>query len=520
MSASDPANQSSGNPGSQGTASTPSTVTYAGNVEQTDEARAQAQVAQDPLSRGVTGAVFGSSLAANAKSRADKAAGQYAASQAQRLGHEITTKAGPHTGGHNYLSYQQDELHQMVNSNADPESVNAQGQTYTDIGNDFAELTDALNKAVSTASVAWQGKAAAGGASFTTAMSSWHGSTAQGAQYAGTQMFEQSQALSQARASMPPPVATPTVGDLQHALMTYNPLDSASINTLDNLANQYDVANSNHQVMARVAQQYDAQLGSSATLPAFSAPAQFNPNQPAPAGNSSSGATAGASGTGSGATSMKSAHGLSGASVGAASGYAGSGASGGRAGSIPPTINPGQSAASGQGTPSQVPDGSTTAQGAGNYYPPTSTGQGAGGPGPSAGAGPMGGGGTGSPYGAAPVGGAFGPVGGNPSYGGGGSGWGSTGSRIGGGPGGSVPGQGGTRSGVGAGANAAEESALEGSAAGARGSATGAAGGLGGGRGRGSEDREHRRPEYLMESDPDSIFGTDEKTIPPVLGLE
>ena len=520
MSVGDPANQPSGAQGGQNAANGPSTVTYAGAVEHTDEARAQAQVAQDPLSKGFTGAIFGPGMEADAKSGADKAAAQYAASQAQSLGHDITTKTGPHTGGHNYLAYPQDELHQMVNSNADPDGVNAQGQTYTDIGNDFADLTDTLNKAVGTASVAWQGKAAAGGASFTTAMSSWHASTAQGAQYAGTQMFDQSQALSQARANMPPPVATPTVSDLQHALMTYNPLDSASINTLENLANQADAGNSNHQVMARVAQQYDAQLGTSATLPAFSAPTQFNPNQPAPAGSTGSGATGSTSGTGSGGTSMKYAHGLSGAPVGAGAGNAGSGVSGGRPGSGLPTVNPGQSASSGQGSQTQPPNGSTTAQGAGSYPPPTITGQGADGPGPTAGAGPMGGGGTGSSYGAGPIGGPFGPVGGGASYGGGGSTWGPTGSRIGGGSGGSAPGQGGARSGASAGANAAEESSLEGSTAGTRGSTAGAAGGLGPGRGRGGEDREHRRPEYLMESDPDSLFGTDEKTIPPVLGLE
>jgi hypothetical protein len=37
-------------------------------------------------------------------------------------------------------------------------------------------------------------------------------------------------------------------------------------------------------------------------------------------------------------------------------------------------------------------------------------------------------------------------------------------------------------------------------------------------RGRGAEDDEHQRPDYLLEADPDSIFGTDVRTTPPVLG--
>lgn len=57
-------------------------------------------------------------------------------------------------------------------------------------------------------------------------------------------------------------------------------------------------------------------------------------------------------------------------------------------------------------------------------------------------------------------------------------------------------------------------------AAGARGTAgQSGAGGMGAGRGqRGKEDEEHKRPSFLVEADPDSIFGTDERTVPPVIG--
>jgi hypothetical protein len=162
----------------------------------------------------------------------------------------------------------------MVNSNADSSSVNEQGQTFNDVGNDFADVAATMDKATNTASVSWQGKAAQGGAAFTTGMSSWHGSTAQGAQYAGAQMFEQSQALDQARTNMPPPMASPTTSDIQNALLSFDPLDPSSISTLQNMANQTNAATANHQAMARVAQQYDSQLGTSATLPAFSTPSR------------------------------------------------------------------------------------------------------------------------------------------------------------------------------------------------------------------------------------------------------
>jgi hypothetical protein len=64
-------------------------------------------------------------------------------------------------------------------------------------------------------------------------------------------------------------------------------------------------------------------------------------------------------------------------------------------------------------------------------------------------------------------------------------------------------------------AAAAEEAAAGRSAAkGAGGAPMGGAGQ----RGRGADDEEHQRPDYLLEADPDSIFGTDVRATPPVLG--
>jgi hypothetical protein len=37
-------------------------------------------------------------------------------------------------------------------------------------------------------------------------------------------------------------------------------------------------------------------------------------------------------------------------------------------------------------------------------------------------------------------------------------------------------------------------------------------------RGEGEEDSEHQRASYLVEGDPDAVFGTDEMTAPPVIG--
>ena len=42
---------------------------------------------------------------------------------------------------------------------------------------------------------------------------------------------------------------------------------------------------------------------------------------------------------------------------------------------------------------------------------------------------------------------------------------------------------------------------------------------IGAGRGDGEQDGVHRRPAYLVEPDAKSLFGTDELTAPPVIGV-
>lgn len=502
---------SPGTPGGPGSAP-PAQVTYAGTVQQTDEAIAQAQVAGGSVVRGFVGAMLLPDEEAAAMANAQRQTSQYAASRVQGLGREIKTQSGPHTGGHNYMAYQPDELHQMVNSNADPSDVNTQGHTFNDVGNDFADMAAQLDKATSTASASWQGEAAEGGAAFTTAMSSWHGSTAQGAQYAGTQLFEQSQALDQARTNMPPPMAMPTTADVQKALLSYNPFDSSSIGALQNLANQAKAATANHQTMARVAQQYDSQLGTSATLPEFSAPSQFSPNPPAGTSNAASGGASG-SGSASRASALPSG-GRSAGAVGRSGSVAGNSGGGGH--NVPPSP-----VAVGQGTSGQGPagQGSTTTQGATGTYPPGGQNQ-LGGPQPPYSGGPGGPGGgnsgglSGMPLGGGPLGGGFGPGGGGANARGGGSGFGPVGSGSASSGGSAQPGP---RSA--AGAASAEESAVESGAAGVRGASGAPAGGMGAGRGKRGEDSEHKRADYLLESDPEGLFGSDEKTIPPVIGL-
>ncbi|MDQ7810028.1 hypothetical protein Q5425_40415 [Amycolatopsis sp. A133] len=170
---------------------------------------------------------------------------------------------------------------------------------------------------------------------------------------------------------------------------------------------------------------------------------------------------------------------------------------------------PGHSTPPGQVTPPGSPpsgvDDSVRAQG---YAPPSAQyppgyqppGTGPGGFGPGSGPG----GGFGPGFG--PGGGGFGPGSSSGASGGTGAGARGPGAATGAG----VPGEG-----------------RPGAAGGVRGGAAGkpgspGMGGVGQGTkgGQGEEDAEHQRASYLVEPDPESIFGgSDERTVPPVIGL-
>jgi hypothetical protein len=130
-----------------------------------------------------------------------------------------------------------------------------------------------------------------------------------------------------------------------------------------------------------------------------------------------------------------------------------------------------------------------------------------GGFGPGGGSGGSGSGG----FGSGGFGGGFGPGGGG-GFGPGGSGS-SSGSSSSGGL------SGGRGSGAGLPGGSAGQSGVKAGAAGAASAGRPGQSGMGGGqKGQGGEDAEHERASYLIEADPESIFGSDARATPPVIG--
>ncbi|HEY4022701.1 MAG TPA: hypothetical protein VGM75_28675 [Pseudonocardiaceae bacterium] len=466
---------------------------------------------------GPVAVVTGLSAYAQAAGAKQKALSSQAASQAAGL----PTRNAPSDGNPNYHGMTSVQLSNGVKgANAAPSHESS--EAWNAIGNALVHVNQTLSSAASSASSGWQGAAAKNAMRFHTQVANWTNTTAAGAQVASVNLYNQSNAVSSAQTSMPAPYTYTMTQAYQDVSTAPDPV-AAVPNAMANL----NKASENQQQSAQVATSYQQNLiQSSQKMPAMPPTPTFNAGNASgsarlPGGSGGGAATGSGSGGGAGFTPrLGSSSGANGSSGG------GSGSGGGGKAILPPGARGtgGGSGQSGSNLPGQNGGGLNT-QG----YNPSGPYSGPGGNGLTLGGGPSGGG---MPIAAMPMSGNFGGYGGGGGSGGGyGTSGGASGGSAGGlgrgsgfGPGGSgssSSGSGSSSSSAGgrssAGAASAEDSAIESGAAGTRG---GAAGGMGAGRGgsKGQGDSEHKRAAYLVEADPDSIFGTDERTAPPVIG--
>ena len=470
--------------------------------------------------------------------------------RAASLAQGIETREGPIMMCYNYLSTPHPQLQAMVTENAVPDDVGTAGDLWIDAGNAMIRFQEGVAAAINSSESDWQGSAGNAARNFMAGVGNWVGSAGQGAQLAGTQTNLQASALADAKRNMPEPVDFNLDAANQDLQSTTNPFTYAA--KLGTYQIQYNRQQAAHEEAAGVVGMYDSGLAGASTMPAFGAPPQLagdsgqtkvtktkidhtsnqnlynntntttstgderttgptdqttvpptlqndpggrddqnQPQVPDPGDGSDSGSDesgpGGSDSSGSGGSG----------SGGSGSGGSGSGGSGGGSGG---TTTPSSDLPSlpGGGPGSFPPPGSSNQPGQNPNY--------AGTPLPIGGLpGPTGGDfdrGRGSGSGGGPGGRGFGP-GGSGGYG----------------PGGSQgsPGRGPGLGGVPGGALAAEGAAVRGGPAGAR-------GGTGGGmmppgrRAEDEDDGEHQRASYLVEGDPDAVFGTDEATAPPVIG--
>ena len=445
---------------------------------------------------GFAGVLNGFGAYAQAAGAKQKALSSQAASEAAGL----HTRPAPSDGNPNYHGMTSVQLSSGVQGASSAPSHES-SEAWNAIGNALVNVNQTLAKAASSASSGWQGQAANDAMQFHTQVANWTNTTAAGAQVASVNLYNQSNAVATAQSSMPTPYTYTMNQAYQDVLAAPDPV-SAVPTAMANLKK----ADENQQQSAQVATSYQQNLVQSAQqMPAMSPTPTFSSGGGSGTGNPQGGAGSGpGSGSGSGGGNGFTPHVGSSGGLNGSSGSSGNGPGSSGVG-LPPSAHGGIGADLNSGLQTQGFNPGGPYSGSGSSI----------GPGGGPGGGPSGGL-NGLPIGGLPMGYGGGAGGG---YGGGyGSGGGSAGGlgRGGGYGSGSAASSGSGAGGRGAaGAGAAEDSAIESGAASSR----GPGGMMGAGRGtKGQGDGEHKRAAYLVEADPDSIFGTDERTAPPVIG--
>ena len=424
------------------------------------------------------------------KSQSDKVGDQNI--KASTTGRDVDYVQGLQPSSADYKGVDHAQLKQYLDTNLNVDQVSQVSDAYHSMHQVFDSFSTSMNEAVNKSKGTWEGSAADSAQAYFSSLGKWSDANSQNAKLASETIYEQGQAASTAKNSMPEPIKF-AWGDEFKSWATSNPFALAD-NVDKSLQKQKD-SQAAHEQAAGVMSTYDSNLYTAASKqPAFAPPPAFTPSGTSdPNGNGDD--------TGGGDTHRPNVT----VPGGNQQGFSGNTGTAGVPGSTS-TVAPGSTTGSGT-----VPSGGLTPSSfnSGNVPPPSAN--------PN----------TSTPMGMSPMpmggmGGPMGGMGGDAEYGGR--------SGRGGGGGGFGPGSGNT-TGAGSasgaarpgGIGAAESAAGRGMGGLGSGSGSGRGGMGGGGMGRGQgaqgeEDAEHQRPTYLVEGDPDEVFGTDMRTAPPVIG--
>jgi hypothetical protein len=386
----------------------------------------------------------------------------------------------------NWDSFSSAELHRFATQQNSPTTADDLGRAFNDGGNSLVEAANGLFDAVSRLDGAWSGVAAESAKAALAPLAQAAGAAGQTAQMMGVRMSQQSVAATEVR-KLPPPKEFDSQQQL-NAMVTGGPLAMQQ-----DLKAQKDAADAVKREQISYLNTYTQALAAvDAQTPSF-VPPQERIGGGGGNDNRASGGTVAIPGTGTGSTFRPRTTGAGpgswtgggdhGGGTGSGTGGTGTGGgdwTGGTGGRTDQhVVSPGHSTSSAGYNPTPAVNPTT--------YGPSG----------------------GTPATAGPGGGAGGFTGGIGGFGAPGSAGGAGGAA--GGPAG-----GGAGSSANTGPRGITPSGMTPASAG-RGNPAGV-GGAPRGRSDGEEDREHERPSYLVEGDPESTFGSDQLTAPAVIG--
>ncbi|MFC3449472.1 hypothetical protein [Amycolatopsis speibonae] len=420
---------------------------------------------------------------------------------------EVKYVEGLEPSNADYQGYEHDKLEQFVNSNLNVEQVTEVSTAYHDLHKAFSTFSTTMDKAVSSSQGTWEGDAAGNAQGYFKSLSKWSEANSQNAKLASETIYDQGTAASTVKNTMPKPI-TFNWKDEVGGWVTSNPFNLGD--NIDKSIQKQKDSQDAHTEAASAMHNYDKALYDAASKqPSFAEPPKFGVDG---GGNGEDPGKSGRYEVPPGSSNPPG-HGNPGNTYippGSGSGGNGGGGGGGGGSVIPPGSGniPGPGSSTGAGS---IPS-STTPSGFLGNQPPVGT------PGPNNNM-------NGMPMSPMPMSPMMGGGMGDSEYNGrGGRSGGGSGFGPGGGSG-STPGSGSASGAARPGGVGAAEAAAGRGMGGLGGGAAGRGGpGMGGGMGgrgqqsEGDEDTEHQRPTYLVEGDPDEVFGTDMRTAPPVIG--
>ncbi|GAA1313537.1 hypothetical protein [Saccharothrix xinjiangensis] len=422
---------------------------------------------------------------------------------------QTTTRAAPTKPDTFYAGIPHSELYRALSEEASPKAVFAQGDLWKKLHQVMVDFSDAVAHAAAASEPEWEGRAGDGTRQKLYDLAREANTFGFAAKHAGEMSFRQAEALDNAQKKMPPPPVTPVSAEstTEQIIRAMSPLGLAQQAFMAFLESQRQKAE--HLMAVDVVETYDRILAETcAAQPAF-APLPPPPPPPPPvdghenfgtyhgrypAEGSTQQATDDVTPTPPPLSGTTAAQGTTATTPGGAT----TAPSGLGQGLVPP----GHASGHGGTTPQWSPPGGYTGGVGTGGYPGSARGISArlGGPGPHTG--------TGSRSGAAGAG----------RYSGAGAGAGGAGAGGAGGSGAGGPGAARNSSGVLGPHSEAARGAVPARPGGGATHAPPLGGAMAPAGATNDEDKDHQTAPYLLESDPESLFGNTDAVAPPVIG--
>ena len=186
-------------------------------------------------------------------------------------------------------AYEHPELKQMIDA-SEPNQAHELGRLWNSLGNEIMQFGESLQSTATSSEAIWVGQAGNTARAALSALAAWSQHTGQGVQFMGTTVRTQAEAAETAKLAMPEPVPYDPAKNQVQRNTTTNPAELARIWADDYAqAEQHFTA---HREAIRVVDTYSAALrDTNAAMPAFTLPPKFGegdtgrtPGGPTPGG--------------------------------------------------------------------------------------------------------------------------------------------------------------------------------------------------------------------------------------------